>query len=159
MQRGALSLILLAALIGCSVRSSADVDAPEQLVILSLDGRDPIEREGRRGKGVPPSIGEFHGYPVLGQVEITDPVQRAQLLATLKEAIDRRGVVAKCFWPRHGVRAVKNGETIEYVICFECGQFDEYLGGQRVRHESIDSSVHPAFDAPLTEQGIPIVPR
>lgn len=158
MWRSSFTLLFLVALIGCGAGTSGDLNAPERLIIFSLDGRDPPDG-GRRGEAVPPAVGEFHGYPVLGRVEILDLDQRKQLIAALKEGIARHPAPAKCFWPRHGIQAVENGKTFEYVICFQCSQFEEFLAGKRVRQATIDSGVQPEFDKPLTERRIPIAPK
>ena len=142
---------LLPAVVGCGISPTADpslvdLQAPEQLTLFSIDGRDAEGNGiGRRGEGVSEAVGEFRGYPVLGQVEVTDPDLRNQLIAALKDGYARRPArSAKCFWPRHGVRAVEKGKTVEYVICFQCLGFEEFVGDKR-RFERINPDVQPTF--------------
>lgn len=147
-------LLFLPALLGCGAGSVTELDSPEQLTLFSIDGRD----EERRGVVQAEEI--FHGYPVLGKVEIIDPDDRKTLIGALRDGIARRPKEgAKCFWPRHAIRAVEKGRTVEYVICFECERFEEFLGDKKLRHESISRDVQPAFDKPLREAGVPIAPK
>jgi hypothetical protein len=93
-------------------------------------------------------------------VEITDPSKRKELIAALKDGVARRPEFGmKCFWPRHGIRAVEKGRVVEYVICFQCNNFDEYREGTPRRGGTINGDVRPTFDAPLLEASIPIAPR
>ena len=164
MRRHAIGLILICGLVGCG--GLRDIpNEPERLTLFSIDGReaeaDTIARaEYVRGKGVPKAVGEFYGYPVLGSVEITDPAERRKIMAALKDGIARGGSPAACFWPRHGLRAVENGKTFEYVICFACHMFGEYQDGKKVSRPKmyISHDVRPAFDAPLKAAGVPFAP-
>jgi hypothetical protein len=40
----------------------------------------------------------------------------------------RPGVGAKCFEPRHGVRATAGDATVDLVVCFACAWVYVYLG-------------------------------
>src|SRR5205814_56502 len=103
-------------IVGCGGSPLSGLHDPEQVMLLSIDGR-----EGAVGSGL--KAGEFfRGYPILGQVEINDAEQRRQLIAALKDGIARsdRHYWVMCFCPRHGLRVVENGKTVDYVICFQC---------------------------------------
>jgi hypothetical protein len=157
MWRSCFALVAILIASGCSGSPLAKLNSPDQLTLYSIDGRD----EDRRLKDLEVKSSEtFHGYPVLGKVEVTDPDRRKQLIAALKDAHARRPTDgAKCFWPRHGIRAIEKGQTIEYVVCFECSRFEEFMGGKKLRHDLLNSDVQPTFDKPLTEAGIPIAPE
>ena len=157
MWRKWLYLFVIPIALGCG-GPLAGLNSPDTLIVYSLDGRDPAP-EGKRGQDVPAAIGEFHSYPILGQVEIKDPAQRKQIIAALKDGIAHGGPMAKCFWPRHGLRAIENGKTVEYVICFQCSRFEEFLAARKLRHEPIKADVQPTFDKPLQDAGIPIAPQ
>jgi len=76
----------------------------------------------------------YHGWPVLGELAISDPA--AQTLRTdLSEwvAAPEPDAIAMCFFPRHGVRVRANGHTYDFVVRFECGQTQVFK----------DSSAHP----------------
>lgn len=110
-------VVVVAALSGCGRDPVAGLEAPEQLTLYSVDGRD-FE------PGQEPKVDEkFHGYPVLGKVEITETAKRREIAEALKDGMALSdGKMAKCFWPRHAIRTVTRGRTIDYVICFECYQ-------------------------------------
>jgi hypothetical protein len=100
----------------------AGLKHPEKLVIYSIDGTADSEanRESRFAKVEE----EFATYPVLGKVEVTDQKERDEWIAVLQDAIVRHdGIAAKCFWPRHAILAIENGQTFEIVICFQCRQY------------------------------------
>jgi len=73
----------------------------------------------------------FQGHVILGWLNIQSPSTRAKLIAALNDGIGDEnksippGVAVPlpdCFNPRHGIRATKGDETIEFLICFECAQ-------------------------------------
>ena len=111
-------------LIGCESGSVQNLTTPDSLTLYSIDGRDFVP-------GTEPKADEeFHGYPVLGKIDVKDPKSRREIIAAVKKGIaDSDGMMAKCFWPRHAIRATENGKTIEYVICFECNQLQIYTDG------------------------------
>src|SRR5689334_1966387 len=74
---------------------------PDQLTLYSIDGRDPDRRQHLG------SNEDYHGYPVLGKLEVADAAQRRQIMRALNEGITgSNGTSNKCFWPRHGIRTV-----------------------------------------------------
>jgi hypothetical protein len=65
----------------------------------------------------------FHGYPILGKVEITVPAERVKMLGDLRAAIrtkEESRSHGMCFTPRHGVLVRKGEQRLSFVICFEC---------------------------------------
>jgi len=116
-------LIMLASLMVGTVTHGTE--PPDQLILYSIDGRDDAGKPGK-------DVELFHNYPVLGKIEIKEAAKRDEILAALKSGIDKSdGTVAKCFWPRHGIRVVEKGKTTDYVICFECVHLHQYTDVQR----------------------------
>ncbi len=146
--------LLLAAVAGCGrgLPASARVAVPDRLTLYSIDGRDlPGDRPRPAGEA-------FHGYPVLGKAVVEDPRRRKALIDAFNAGIARsNGELAKCFWPRHGIRAETGGATVDYVICFECLQFVTHRGDQQVE-ETIDRAPLKAFNEELKRAGIPLAP-
>jgi hypothetical protein len=66
------------------------------------------------------------------------------------------GRVAACFNPRHGIRASREGKTIDLVICFECLQVYVYAEEGRQGSFLTTSSPQPVFDQVLREAGVPL---
>ena len=108
---------LLVAIAGCTPRSAPKPVVPDQLTLYSIDGRDfpPGQK--------PKSDETFHDYPVLGKVDVKSAEARRVLMAALQDGLAQSdGTMAHCFWPRHALRIVEKGRTIDYVICFQCLQ-------------------------------------
>jgi hypothetical protein len=120
------SILLTSLFLGCGCNWVGGQGTPEQLTLYSIDGR-------RLQPGQEVQANEkFHGYPVLGKIEIADADKRKEVFAALKEGLARsNGTMAKCFWPRHGIPAVEKGRTIDYVICFECLQLEAHEGDSK----------------------------
>jgi hypothetical protein len=140
------------ALLGCGEGSVTGLDSPEELTLYSLN---PADYEP--GKE-PQTEEKFHGYPVLGKIAISDASQRKALAMALKSGLAHSdGKMAKCFWPRHAIRTVEKGHSIDYVICFECYQL--------VAHEGTSDTIKPVtrepqalFNEQLKQAGIPLAP-
>jgi hypothetical protein len=136
------------------------IRSAEQLVVYSIDGRedDGGDSERSRGHGVPKAIGEFHGFPVLGKVEISDAAARREIIGALKDGMARAPAMPRpCYWPRHGLRIVANGLILEVVICFECEAL-QIFDGEQMRQGLINRDAKPEFDKPLRDAGVPITP-
>jgi hypothetical protein len=131
-------------------------DDPEQLILYSIDGPAEWKQDGEltpeQKKGE-----VLHGYPVLGKVEITEPKQRRELLSAMKRAVGNDNP-ANCFIPRHAIRSIKGGETVDVVICFECGNYRAYRQGERAYGGTpgVKPSAQPRFDKILRDAGVPL---
>jgi hypothetical protein len=129
-------------------------DDPDRLILYSLDGM-PDEHRLAEAK-------EFlYHFPVLGKVEVTDSRQRRELLAAVRRAIRKAPEPAKCFWPRHAIRAVKGGMTVDVVVCFQCRTYDvsraqETLSGATL---TIAPDPEPLFDKILADAGVPLAKK
>jgi hypothetical protein len=124
------------------------------MTLYSVDGRDSLSPEDRaRASEL------FHGFPVLGKSPIADARQRTRLLDALRDGVARSdGALAKCFWPRHGLRVVgEGGETVDFVICFQCLQLAEWRG-EAASTIATTRGPQPVFDKALTDAGLPLAP-
>ena len=63
----------------------------------------------------------FHGWQVLGKVELTG-IQAVKAAHEFREAVERVNDLSMglCFEPRHGLQVVNSGHVFDYVICYEC---------------------------------------
>ncbi len=144
--------VVAVALTGCGRDPVAGPDAPEQLTLYSIDGRhfEPGQE--------PKAAEKFHGYPVLGKVEITDVAKRKEIAGALKDGLAQSdGWMADCFRPRHAIRAVTNGRSIDYVICFECYQLEAHDGDSK-SVKPVTREPQSVFNKHLKEAGIPLAP-
>jgi hypothetical protein len=147
------SSLFLGLLAGCSRDPLAQLNTPQQLTLYSIDGRDFEPGEE------PKTDEKFHGYPVLGKVEITDESKRRELITALRDGFDHSdGKMAKCFWPRHALRLEENGRTIDIVICFECYQVEVRPNPTR-KAKAITRDPQPLFDQTLTDADVKLAPK
>ena len=93
----------------------------EIFTLFSLNPHPDVEQK---------STNTFANHAILGQVNIVQATTRASLISALNDGIEDAGLGASgvpsplpsCFNPRHGIRAKKVDETVEFLICFECAQ-------------------------------------
>lgn len=158
MGRLRISVLAFAALlmVGCTSKSAdskipenarSALDKADEFELLSLD---PDRKQEE-------SEDDFHGWKVLGRTQIKDADTRAKVVAALKKGVgENDGIVARCFNPRHGIRATYEGETVEFVICFECFQVLVYAGEKGDGSFLTTASPQPVFDDVLREAGVPL---
>jgi hypothetical protein len=134
--------------------------AEGEFELLSIDPTLLTKKQRRRLRGK-----LFHGYRVLGRIDIPKGRQRDHLVQTLHNALRTAGYgLAYCFDPRHAIRASVGAQTIDLVICFECYKIlvhlpDRSAETQPARFISTSDSAQPAFDAALKKAGIPLANR
>lgn len=126
----------------------------ESATLYSIDGTDHGPSEA------PSGAEKFHGFPVLGKIDLIDPGVRRDVLRALNEGVKQGGVFAKCFWPRHGLRAVSGGKQVDYVVCFACTQMRVYAEGSNPNGKEVTISKYPreTFNRVLNNAGVPVVP-
>ncbi len=135
----------------------AMLDADE-FEVLSLDPASQRDRPPTHQRDEP--AGPFHGWKVLGATPVSDREARRRLLAALERGVeDSDGVEAKCFEPRHGLRARGPGVAVDLVICFRCSSVRCYVGAESGPFVSTTASPEPAFDEALRAAGVPMAPK
>jgi hypothetical protein len=122
----------------------------DQLELYSLDP----SKEDDKDKDA------FHGYKVLGKTTVkADDARKALADAVLKGVADSDGAIAKCFDPRHGVRAVYDGKTYDLVICFQCSQIHTYGADNDPVTTGTTGGPEPALDKLLKDAGVPLAAK
>ncbi|MCD6051483.1 MAG: hypothetical protein K0Q55_2892, partial [Verrucomicrobia bacterium] len=119
-----------------SPEAAAVLDAPDSFYLYSLHPEPAAFRRPQtpqEATNVVSKLGEeYHGFEILGRAEVVDPVQRRELVDALKRGVSEgKGPAPSCFSPRHGIRAVKGGVTVDLVICFECISMNEVITSSR----------------------------
>jgi hypothetical protein len=104
----------------------ARLSQPDELILYSLEGPEYLPSLG----GPPPEGEMFHDFPILGKLDVKNPQDREEIVAALKDGAAHGNQLAFCFLPRHAVRIVENGHTLDFVICFECYQFKLFEDGK-----------------------------
>jgi hypothetical protein len=97
----------------------------------------------------------FHSHIILGKTVINDKKVKAKLIKTLYRGIANYGVLAGCFYGRHGIRAIADNKTLDLLICFQCGHIWAYEGKTSFRAFTNDKPAE-LFNAVLQANGIPL---
>jgi len=124
------------------------LDRAESVELLSLDPGDADP--GADDKAL------FHGYRILGRTPLKEDTRRTVLSALDKGIQESDGKVARCFNPRHGIRATREGKTVDLVICFECLSMRAYFEGRQTAGALTTRSPQPTFDRTLRAAGVPL---
>jgi hypothetical protein len=136
---------------GCGSGFPAFMDSADVVILYSIDGN--FYQEGKK----PKTEENFHGFPVLGKVEVTDAEKRQELIRAVKAGIYTYSISAGCFNPRHGVRFVRGEQWVDYVICFECNNVYEYSSSDDKGKEMHPRmSLKDILNKHLTDAGVPL---
>lgn len=160
MSRPALFAAVVLTLAGCGGKlADRFPDDPDELIVYSIDGPAWWKADDSTPQGWEGEV--LLGYPVLGQVEVTDAERRRAVLSALKKAAGYAGGTAACFIPRHAIRVVKGGRVTHTVICFECRNYQVYRGESRTTQEGggISSDAQPVLDQILQDAGVPLAAK
>ena len=92
-------------------------------------------------------VAAFRGYPIVTRVVLRGD-EKAKVLGKLYTSLAEDAEPARCFLPRHGIRAVKGDRYVDLVICFECRQAISYVDGNK-GGAVLSESAQPYFDEVL----------
>ncbi len=124
---------------GCG--GNGDIESAKTVTIYALYPYDLFDHK------LYPDAPRLDGFVVLGEKTITDETLPRMLQSALNRSIGT-GVGAKCFWPRHAIKA----DDKIYMLCFECNWLDVT---DEERKELTDESKE-VFDRIWLEQGLPL---
>ena len=114
-----------------------------ELEVYSIDGDKP-DKDG------------WHGWKVLGKSTVKKD-EAAKLATAVAKGVTEGDKGARCFIPRHGVRAVYDGKTYDLVICFECGWVYVFVDkSDKPTRLMISESPHKLLDKILTDAKVPL---
>jgi hypothetical protein len=154
--------LLAVILTGCTPSSGDRLRGLERAESFDLYSLEPFTNPDTYEMDQDPNgPGErLHGWRVLGKTTVADAATRGAVLTALKEAMERKGMDAKCHYPRHAIRWQHYGKTFDLLICFECGNYQIYRDGQRTPGSPpISGSAESAFDNALKQAGIPLAKK
>jgi hypothetical protein len=126
--------------------ASALLGGPEtKLTLLSLEPRTDAAAGAAES---------FHGFPVLGRVELTDAALRTRVIEALERGVrESDGGMAACFSPRHGIAARRGEATLDLVICYQCQQILLHGSDGAVRLFLTSASPDPTLTQALRDHG------
>jgi hypothetical protein len=128
----------------------------ENATQFELYSLEPKEAQGK--------MDALHGWQVLGKTPIKEAEKRKEILTSLEKNFDKPGELgARCFVPRHAIRATHEGKNVDLVICFECLWVYVYLDGKEERAARIalnqQSVAQPLLDKVLRDAGVPLAKK
>jgi hypothetical protein len=146
-------LVLPLLLIGCAPDKSistqaetADTRFQGAFTLYRLDGdRYP-------GDPVPQGAVLLHGWPILQTCSIGSMATRKELFRAFDDGIAKSsGEPIDCFNPRHAIRVETDGVNVDYVICFQCHNYEIWEGDKKVSGGSTSPSPRATFDRILDD--------
>jgi hypothetical protein len=137
--------------LGCGEAGDKGGKLPEDVVKV-LEAAEVIEIES-----IDPSVDKgAGGWKSLGKTLVKDADTRKQVREALyKSAAEGKGL-AKCFEPRHIVRASANGKSVELVICFQCDRIHITRGKDNHDIVAISAAAEPVLNKILKDAGVPL---
>jgi hypothetical protein len=107
----------------------ADLRRAPTFELLTLDYRPGFDTTSppHLADGTPASD-VVHRYAVLGRAAVADAAMRDHLLDALNQSVKEGSTPNQCFNPRHAIHASVDGKEIDILICFECKQYERYVG-------------------------------
>ena len=145
------ALLVAAALLTVtqSPKGNLEYVSADQFTLYSIDGSKETAAKNLPGP-------KFHGHLLLGQVEVEQPSLRRALLLALQEGQSENDqITVDCFRPRHALRVRKGDKVTDYVLCFECRQFQIVERGLE-KWNRISRSPQPVFTAMLKAANLPL---
>jgi hypothetical protein len=133
------------------VKAQDDREVKKEFELLSLEPA-PHYRQTFSEK--------FHGWAVLGKITISDEKEQQRVLKLLNKAIGQarksgKGM-ANCFEPRHGIHLIKNGQVVDYVICFSCWRVEQFIDNNSKDMIPINESPRLAFNELFIKSEVPL---
>jgi len=159
MNRRGLLAFLLALVLGVTLAATPgstagdkDKKLPDEVVKI-LESADKLEIGS-----VDPGDGKGEAKP-LGMTTVKDAGKRKEVLTALYKSVAENAQPAKCFEPRHTLKASSRGKTVEMVICFACSQMRLTVsanGKTDVTTVVHGNSAEPLLNQILKDAGIPL---
>jgi hypothetical protein len=133
-----------------------EVPFPDRLTLYSLEPARMVINPKTNQAEPFKADEDFHGFPVLGKVEITDLAQRKEIIAALVDGLtDNDDVHYHCFMPRHGLKTIRGSAVIDSVICFQCYGVLIYSAGER-QSFPLNSAPQEVLNRHLSAAGVPL---
>jgi hypothetical protein len=148
----AVALVLVA---GAAADDKKDKNKLPDAVVKALEKAETVDVYSLGGET--DQKAGWHGAKVLGKAAVKGETELKALAGALKKGVDEGDRGARCFIPRHGLRAAYDGKTYDLVICFECGWVYIYTdASDKPRVLMISETPHKALDKILTDAKVPL---
>ena len=128
-------------------RAATLLRGADTLQVLSLDPTNgAIDPKG------------FHRWPVVGEVLIGDTDRKPFVDAVIRGAKPQSEASPCEIAPRHGIRASSKEGTVDFVICFECGEVQVFYSQGGEEYLEPNSILAAILSETLTKAKIPVIP-
>ncbi|MBM3980828.1 MAG: hypothetical protein FJ304_11185 [Planctomycetes bacterium] len=101
-------------------------------VVKALEKADSVELyslTGERADKEKDKENSWRGWKSLGKATLSKAADKKAVSTAVTKGVAEADGGARCFVPRHGLRATHGGKTYELVICFECSWVYVYTDG------------------------------
>lgn len=157
-----LALLFLAFLLPCPVSAGIFGDSAPKLpadfesALMSASTATLYSIQPYGGPDVPEL--DFHGHHQLGHLDLQG-AQAKEAISTVREAISsgKANTYSMCVInPRHGLRIVSQGNTYDFLICYECRQLEIFKNGKEAKFNGIIGGKPDDLNNILTKGNIPL---
>ncbi|MEE9390996.1 MAG: hypothetical protein V3W41_00655 [Planctomycetota bacterium] len=107
---------------------------------------------------IPAADRQMHGFRVIGRTPVSKATGLSALSVIYQGVRDEHYPRAKCFNPRHALRARRGQQWVDLVICYQCQRIFAYDETGERWEISTAPEVRPALDRIYEEQGLKIDP-
>ena len=120
-----------------------------QVSVMALDGDTYPDMEASVQENL------MHGWTILQVCSLDQGPFSRKVLRTINSDIDRghAGVPVDCFQPRHALRLQTENAVKEFLICYECRNFQSWVDGSLVGSGSISNRSEEFLNRVLSECG------
>ena len=117
-----------------------------QVAVMALDGDTYPDMEASVQENL------LHGWAILEVCSLDQEPFSTQVLRALNSDIAQgyAGIPVDCFQPRHAVRIQSEDAVKEYLICFQCRNFQSWVDGSLVASGSISNHSEEILNSAIT---------
>lgn len=147
--------VLILALCLAATAEEEKMKLPDSVTAV-LEKAESIELYSLEPEAADEKGDKLYGWLILGKTTLKDKAKKAIVEAAVAAAGKGRG--AKCFDPRHAIKATHGDKTVELVICFACSWVDVYEGGKKIQRLPFSGS-QATFDKALKDAGVDLAKK
>ena len=117
----------------------------ESLILFRLDGDTGRLEDAPEGETI-------RGWRILQTCPITDQHTSEGIKDAMVTALENPPQLeVDCFMPRHAIRIPDGYDFLDWLICFQCGNYRSYEGGSLEDSGNIGDSLKPVLDRYLSQ--------
>jgi hypothetical protein len=158
MRLSIVSAVAVLMMMTTAVSPAADNKLPDKAQMV-LDKATSIEIYSLEPeKENDPNKDKFRGWRSLGKTTVEGD-KKKEVFEVLTKSIAANAPGARCFIPRHGLRATNDNVTVEIVICFECSRIEVYVDKEAKVDLTVDKTPAVLLDKILKDAKIRVTEK